>query len=121
MNRWSTSSKRKLDTCVPEIQELFNAVLQKMDCTVIFGHRGEELQNEAYEKGFSKLPWPRSKHNRFPSKAIDIMPYPVDWNDMGRLIEFSKIVKETAEEMSIDIEWGGDWTNFFDGAHWEVK
>lgn len=71
-------------------------------------------------EGKSKAKWPRSKHNTIPSKAVDVMPYPIDWNDLERLSKFSELVKKTAKRMNIKIRWGGNFKSFFDGPHWEL-
>lgn len=121
MNKFSKRSLEQLSTCDQRLQDLFTKVLQEMDCTIIEGHRGREKQNRMVEEGKSKVKWPRSKHNTFPSKAVDVMPYPIDWNDMERLQEFASIVKKTAKRMNIKIKWGGDFESFFDGPHWELE
>jgi len=120
MNKFSKRSLEQLSTCDQRLQDLFTKVLQEMDCTIIEGHRGREKQNRMVEEGKSKAKWPRSKHNTLPSKAVDVMPYPIDWNDMERLQEFASIVKKTAKRMNIKIKWGGDFESFFDGPHWEL-
>jgi len=113
-------SRKRLDTCVPSLQDLFTEVSKGYDFTVIWGHRGQVDQDIAYQGGFSKVRWPNSNHNRWPSQAVDVMPLPLDWNDIGRLKVFSEYVKDTALMMEIPVRWGGDFKNFFDGAHWEV-
>jgi hypothetical protein len=120
MNKFSKRSLEQLSTCDQRLQDLFTEVLQEMDCTIIEGHRGKEKQDRMVEEGKSKTKWPRSKHNTLPSKAVDVMPYPIDWNDMERLQEFASIVKKTAKRMNIKIKWGGDFESFFDGPHWEL-
>jgi peptidoglycan LD-endopeptidase CwlK len=120
MPSFSSASKQKLDECVPELQILFNEVVKGFDCTILCGHRDKAAQDKAVHDGVSKAPWPTSKHNPFPSEAVDVMPYPLEWNNTERLMEFSQYVKAKARELSIDIQWGGDFKKFFDGPHWEV-
>ena len=43
----------------------------------------------ARREGRSKLSWLESKHNCEPSRAVDIAPYPIDWDDRER---FSHLV-----------------------------
>jgi hypothetical protein len=49
-----------------------------IDFKILCGHREEKEQNEAFNKGNSKLKWPQSKHNSLPSLAVDIAPFPVN-------------------------------------------
>ena len=69
----------------------------------------------------TKVKFPNSKHNVMPSNAVDVMPYPIDWNDMNRLQDFAATVKARAKSLGIEVQWGGDWKSFFDGPHWQVK
>ena len=121
MPSFSQSSAAKLSTCDKRLQDLFNKVIEYRDCTILEGHRGEEAQNKAFMDGNSKTKWPNSNHNTIPSKAVDVMPYPINWDDMIRLNEFACFVEGVAAGMGIDVKWGGRWSNFFDGPHWEVS
>lgn len=76
---------------------------------VLYGHRNEREQNEQFVKGHTKLKFPMSKHNRYPSHAIDAAPLPLDWNDRAAFHRFAAIVLEEAEKLGIRIRWGGDW------------
>jgi peptidoglycan L-alanyl-D-glutamate endopeptidase CwlK len=73
---------RKLIICVAAgIDEGDLAYAGVMDISVLCGYRGEEEQNKAVADGASETPWPRSKHNRMPSDAVDVVPYPIRWKD----------------------------------------
>jgi peptidoglycan L-alanyl-D-glutamate endopeptidase CwlK len=129
MPHFSQRSYERLKTCHPDLIRLFETVVRGFDCTVLEGHRGEQAQNDAYDKGYSKLRYPDSKHNKTPSLAVDVAPYPVDWNDRERFYFFAGYVKGVAEELDITIRWGGDWDSdthvhdqtFFDLPHFELK
>lgn len=72
-------SKRSLDnlaTCHPILQELAHEAIKGFDFTVIEGHRDKAGQMQAFASKTSKLKWPRSKHNQWPSQAFDAIPYP---------------------------------------------
>lgn len=111
------SSNRELDTCHPKLQRLLREVDRRLvkrhmlDFTVICGHRGEKEQNEAYNAvpKRSTKQWPNSKHNTLPSTAVDIAPYPVDWKDTAAFARLAGYVMAVADEMGIEIRWGGDW------------
>lgn len=106
---FSTKSKSKLMGCHTKLQELFEEVCKTHDCTILEGYRDKKRQDEAYKSGLSKLKFPQSKHNRFPSHAIDVIPYPIDFSDVKRIYNFGFFVLETARKMKINIRWGGDW------------
>lgn len=130
MPSFSQRSLDKLNTCDQRIQRVFLEVIKHRDCMVIEGHRGKTAQDAAFNSGMSKTPWPRSKHNRSPSLAVDVMPwYPeaphIRW-DMNNpkssheLREFAGFVLGVAAGMGIDLRWGGHWRSFFDGPHYEL-
>jgi len=107
MNKWSTQSQDKLNSVHKDLQVLFNKVLQICDCTVIEGHRSYDRQKDLFENGKTKTL--KSKHCINPSFAIDVAPYPIDFNDIKRFYYFGGIVKAVSEILDIPIRWGGDW------------
>jgi peptidoglycan L-alanyl-D-glutamate endopeptidase CwlK len=116
----SQKSRERLNTCDPRLIELIREVSTHMDITVICGFRGEAEQNAAFAKGNSKLQFPKSKHNRSPSLAVDVAPLPLDWNNLGAFIKMGHIIKREARELNINIRWGGDFTSFKDYPHVEI-
>lgn len=111
--RYGKTSKSRLATCHPEIQRLFNSLINDYDISIICGHRTEEEQNAAVASGASKTAYPDSKHNRFPSLGVDAALYPIDWNDAGRHYMFVGVVRERARELGIPIRCGADWDGDF--------
>lgn len=109
MPKFGKKSEERLATCHVDLQRLFNEVIKHYDCTVTCGHRGKDEQDEAVRTGVSKLAWPNSKHNSLPSKAIDVVPFPIDWDDMTRFYHFGGFVLAVAKQLGIKIRWGGDW------------
>jgi len=99
MPHFSPSSKRKLLECHADLQVLCNEMIMITDFTVLCGFRNEKDQNKAFEDGHSKVKWPNSKHNQRPSKAVDLAPYPIDWNNLTRFKEFRKFVLQQAERL----------------------
>lgn len=75
MNSWSKSSREKLKHAHKDIVVFANAVLEIHDCTVVWTHRTETQQNQLYADKKSTLKYPKSKHNKYPSDAIDLAPY----------------------------------------------
>ena len=129
MPRFSTRSKSRLHTCDERLVDLFKEVVKGFDCTIIEGHRGKKAQDEAFNKGNSKVKFPNGKHNQSPSVAVDVAPYPIDWSDRDRFHYFSGYVLGIASQMGLKIRWGGDWdmdtktkdNKFDDLVHFEIK
>ena len=122
-------SQERLNTCDEDLIALFKEVVKYFDCSVLEGHRGEEKQNKYFNEGKSKLKYPKGRHNKKPSNAVDVVPYPVDWEDRERMTYFAGFVKGVAYKMGIPIRWGGDWNNnndlkdnnFDDLPHFELR
>ena len=136
MPSYSESSLSKLSTCELPLQRLFLEVVKHRDNTVLEGHRGEALQHQYFLEGKSKLDWPNGNHNADPSKAVDSVPYPIDWTKVTKedkwainaLCEYAGFVLGIAAMMEIPIRWGGDWDGdgdlsdqqFHDLPHFEL-
>ena len=105
---------------------LFNHVIHFYDCSILCGHRGELEQNDAFEKGNSTLTYPKSKHNKRPSMAVDAAPYPINWHDLNEFRVFGGIVIGVANIlhyegfMSHRLRWGGRFEKPFDPGHFEL-
>lgn len=106
---FSENSMRKLDTCDGKLIRLFMEVVREYDCAILYGYRDREIQDRLYEEGRSKLKYPNSKHNSYPSRAVDVAPYPIDWDDVGRFYHFAGYVSKIAKDLNIPLRWGGDW------------
>lgn len=114
MPKFSDKSKRILKTVHPDLAMIMHLVIQDFDFTVISGQRGQKEQTDIYNAGNSKTPWPKSKHNAMPkSLAVDIAPYPVDWNDSERFILLAGYILATAKGLGVELRWGGDWSRNF--------
>lgn len=139
MFKFSKRSINNLATADKKLQLLFREVIKEIDCTVISGHRTPEEQFELFKKGRERIDgwWTvtdkskvvtnldgttkKSKHNYYPSKAVDVVPYPLDWNDIDSFKQLASVVKDKALELGIDVEWGGDWKSLKDYPHWQIK
>ena len=106
---FSNRSKAALETCHCDLQILLNAAIKHVDFSVLEGHRGRAAQDAAFAGGFSKVKWPNGKHNKTPSMAVDIAPYPIVWGDTERFVLFAGFLLGIAASMDISIRWGGDW------------
>jgi len=129
MPSFSQRSQNRLNTCDPRLVEVLEEVIKHWDCTILQGERTKEEQDEFFRTGRSKVQWPNSKHNSSPSKAVDVAPYPIDWNDTRRFDYFAGFVKGIAVSKGITLRWGGDWDSdndqsdqtFNDLPHFEIK
>ncbi len=140
MFKYGKRSKQVLSEIDPEMERLFNRVIEGYDCSLICGHRTQEDQTRAFIAGTSQVPWPESKHNTVPSMAVDAVPYPLpkDWGkiqgdgaraalqkysgeltgkELQKFIHFGNYVLGVAAGMGIKIEWGGQWKTFKDYPH----
>jgi hypothetical protein len=137
MPKFGTVSSKNLATCDERLQKLFNEVVRHFDCTVVEGHRSVARQQALFAQGrtapgaiVTQLDGvnKKGKHNYSPSKAVDVVPYPVNWNDHERMTYFAGFVKGIAAQMGLTVRWGGDWDgdtetsdeNFRDLPHFEV-
>jgi len=134
MPRYSSTSQERLATCHPDLREIFAEVIQHFDNTIIEGHRSRERQNRLQREGKSQVRWPNSKHNSYPSMAVDAIPYPIDWNDRERMTLFAGYVIGVADQLfdlgriNHRVRWGGDWSmdtevkdnRFDDLVHFEI-
>ena len=122
MYSFGKRSRERLAECDPKLQEIMNEVIKIMDISILCGYRTKKDQEEAFEKGHSKLQYPESKHNSKPSKAVDIAPWDngIDWNNKESFHELAGIIKGIAHMKGIKIKWGGDFNSFFDGPHFEL-
>ena len=129
MPSFGKSSKKRLATCHEDLQKVFNEVIKYVDCSVLEGHRSEERQNKLFEEGKTKVKYPKGRHNSSPSLAVDVTPYPVDWDDRERQTLFAGFVLGIARSMDIRLRWGGDWdmdfevmdNRFDDFPHFELR
>ena len=128
MPRFSATSAARLATCDDRLRVLFDEIVKTYDCSILCGHRGREQQEQAYREGKSKARFGESLHNTSPSRAVDVVPYPVHWEDRERFAHFAGYVQAVADRLGIKIRWGGDWDQdgfcsdetFSDMPHFEL-
>jgi len=119
MPTFSSKSQTKLMTCDKKLRAICEELIKEIDFIVLCGNRDKVQQDEALKNGTSKLKFPLSKHNKFPSLAVDIAPYPINWNDIERFKDLAARFKRIAEEKGVTINWGGDW-RMRDYPHFEL-
>lgn len=128
MPKFGKNSQQQLDTCHEDLQKVLNVAINEVDFTVLEGYRSKELQDKAFFEGKSKLKYPNGMHNKKPSLAVDIAPYPIDWKDLKRFGNVAFFIRGIAYSMGIKLRLGGDWNgdfinneSFFDLPHLELE
>ena len=120
-----TKSLSKLKECHPNLIKLINHVDTYYPVQVICGHRNEADQNKAFAEKKSKLKWPKSKHNKKPSLAVDVVPDPdrspktIDWTDLKEFEVMCLAIEAAADDLDIKIRLGRDF-KFKDWPHVEL-
>ena len=79
-------SRRNLKTLDVELVHCCNLVADVMNISITSGYRGELEQTAYFERG-TGVEWPTSKHNDLPSQAVDVNPYPINYEDTNRYCE----------------------------------
>ena len=116
----STLSQAKLNTCHSDLILLITEVAKTERCAVICGHRGKAEQEKAYKSGTSKARFGQSKHNSKPSLAVDVVPLPLDWDNIESFERLGNIIMEKAKELNIKVKWGRDFKGLKDYPHFEL-
>lgn len=114
-------SADNLATCHPDLQRLMNEVIKHADCSITCGHRGQAAQDKAVAEGKSKLKWPNGQHNKLPSRAVDVAPYPLNWNDTESFTLLAGVIYGVACMMGIKIRLGADWDGDFNTLEHSFK
>lgn len=129
-NVWGRGSQRNLATVDLQLRRLCDRVLEHRDISVIQGHRDEATQNLYFKNGVSKVQWPNSKHNSFPSQAVDVQPSPYNEDTLREDLSYiAGLFVGIGAEMGLNIRWGGDWdedgetadNSFDDLFHFELR
>jgi len=89
-----------------------------IDFTVLEGRRSIGRQRELVLKGASQTL--RSRH--LTGHAVDLGAYvdgQVRW-DWPLYHKINKAMQQAADYCDVNIEWGGNWTKFKDGPHFQL-
>lgn len=114
----NTRSLQNLSGVHPDLVAVVEAAIKitKQDFVVIEGVRNINRQRELFKSGKSKTM--NSRH--LTGHAVDICPYPVDWDDKEKFEAISDAMKDAAKKLKVSIEWGGDWKNAWDKPHYQL-
>jgi len=119
--KFSQRSLNNLEEVHPQLVAVAHRALEltKVDFVVIEGKRSMERQK--YLKGIGASQTLKSKHLK--GRAIDVAAWvdgKVNW-DFKYYRQIADAMKQAASELNVEIIWGGDWANFKDGPHFELK
>jgi len=112
-------SKQSLSGVHPDLVAVVEAAIKitKQDFLVIEGVRSKDRQVELVKAGKSKTM--NSRH--LTGHAVDLCPYPVDWNDHSKFNAIAEAMKAAAKDLCIPLEWGGDWKGGWDKPHYQLS
>ena len=125
--KFGKRSKANLKGVDKRIIKVLDEVIQHFDFTVLEGRRTLERQAELYKDGSTKTM--KSKH--LTGKAVDIAPYPINFQNTERFCYLAGFVMGAAQKRGYNIRWGRDWmsewlnqdknnSTFLDYVHFEI-
>lgn len=127
---------QRLETIHPKLRAVIYEAGQIVDFYIVCGFRDKIDQDLAYEKGFSKVRFPNSRHNKSDdprfgegtSDAVDLCPFPIDWNDRQKFYKIYNAMISASQKLKIPIRAGADFNQdgnlkndkFVDLPHFEL-
>lgn len=119
-----SKSREKLAGVHPDMVRVVERAIEitKQDFSVLEGVRTAERQRELYAQGRTKpgkiVTWTlRSRH--LTGRAVDLVPYPLDWNTAAKFDAIYDAMMAAAKELKVKIRSGMDWDR--DGRKREAK
>ena len=117
-----TLSDRSLKNLVEVDPKLVSVVkraieITKQDFMVICGVRTKEQQAQLYAQGRTVpgdiVTWTLNSRHLPASdgfgKAVDLVPYPVNWNETRKFDDIAEAMIQASKELNVSIRWGADW------------
>ena len=125
MPKFGKRSKERLRGVDTRLVNVLNELIKIMDVTIIEGLRSKQRQEKLLKEGKTKTKF--SKH--IEGKAVDLAPYPIDWEDRDRFHYMGGMIRGIAKQLNINVRWGGDWDSdgetkdnrFDDLVHVEIR
>ena len=113
-----TRSRQRLSGVHPDLVAVVKRAIQitEHDFAVLEGIRNINRQRDLFKAGKSTTM--NSRH--LTGHAVDLAPWPISWEWEG-FYPIADAMKQAAEELDIDLEWGGDWKSFPDGPHFQLS
>lgn len=119
--RLSNRSKARLEGIHPDLVACVLRAIEitEVDFSVLEGLRTPERQAQLVANGASST----SNSRHLTGHAIDLGAYingSIDWS-WPLYYKIADAMKQAADELNVDLEWGGDWTTFKDGPHFQLS
>lgn len=120
MYKFSSRSYSNLVGVRPELVAVATRALaiSDVDFLVTEGMRSEDRQRVLVASGASKT----MKSRHLTGHAIDLAAWVdggIRW-DWPLYDQLAVAMKQAAADLGVKIEWGGDWTSFRDGPHFQL-
>jgi peptidoglycan L-alanyl-D-glutamate endopeptidase CwlK len=121
MRKYSARSLESLRGIHPDLRRVIDRALQDspLDFIVIEGVRSKERQSQLMASGASKTM--NSRH--LTGHAVDLLPIGLDGRpafDWPLYDQLGPAVEAAARAEGVKITWGGRWSKFKDGPHFEL-
>ena len=133
MFTFSERSRFRLVGVHPDLVLVLGLAIQRspLDLTVIEGPRNNTQQKKNVENGASQTldsnhlltAHDTTAEQTALCRAVDVAPY-VDGSISWAWTHYDTIapvIKQAAIDLGIEVTWGGDWSSFRDGPHWELS
>lgn len=122
----------------PLLKKIVDVAIRRYDFTILDAQRGRAEQEKAFKGGFSNAHFGQSAHNWVPAIAMDLAPYPIDWDNLGAFKELFNVIgyydakqgdgfgiaKDLKIPLRAGLDWNrnGKWTdeNWNDWGHYEL-
>ena len=118
-NNWGKKSREVLSTLAPDLIYLMNKLADVRNVSLISGYRGKTEQNEYYIKG-TGVRYPFSKHNTYPSLAVDVVPWPTQYESIEELDMMLGSIQALSYTLDITIRLGKYFSTRKDYPHIEL-
>lgn len=113
------TSLARLEGVHPDLVRVVKRAIEltTVDFSVLEGVRTYKRQAELYAKGRTApgpvVTWTMASKHRVQADgfghAVDLVPHPLDWNDLAKFDAISKAMFAAASELDVPIRWGADW------------
>jgi hypothetical protein len=125
MPKFGEESTRLLKAAHPDLQYICNELIKIFNCKVLCTFRGEADQNKAVAEGKSKTPWPKSKHNHLPARAVDLAPWfdkepHIRWDNRAAFFYMMGMAVAIAAAKGIKVRVGCNWNMDTDPDGWDL-
>ncbi len=116
-------SQKSLDKLKGVDERLVNVVKRAITYTTVDFSVGEGVRTLERQKELLVLKTTQTlKSKHLIGHAVDLYALKdgvVSW-DKALYPEIAKAMKQAAEELSVNIRWGGEFKSFYDGPHFEL-